>query len=130
MFQSSSECPRNIQSEWQQKSQKKLCCHGLRIRVRVSFQILSTHLHCESMRTFLPPPPKRRTIVLALPLASHTSLYQQLWNLASDATDITHGYQTWPLVYRIFFSEDRCLNGCNISFSESQVEDYLEFQVP
>ena len=49
-------------------------------------------------------------------------MLQQLPSLVSD--DIIHAYQTCPLVE--FFSEDRCLNGCNILFAESQVEDCLE----
>ena len=43
-------------------------------------------------------------------------------NLTSD--DIIHSYQTYPLVD--FFSKNRSLNGCNISFAESRVEDCLE----
>ena len=49
-------------------------------------------------------------------------MLQQLQNLTSD--DIIHGYQTCPLIE--FFSEDRCLNGCNVSFAVSQIEDCLE----
>ena len=45
-------------------------------------------------------------------------MLQQLQNLTSDY--IIHGYQTCPL------SEDRCLNGCNVSFAVSQIEDCLE----
>ena len=44
------------------------------------------------------------------------SLLQQLQNLASD----DHGYQTCPLVKSFF--ENRCLNGCNLSFAECRVE--------
>ena len=51
---------------------------------------------------------------------------QQLQNLTSD--DIIHGYQTCPLIecFFVFFSEDRCLNGCNVSFAVSQIEDCSE----
>ena len=49
-------------------------------------------------------------------------MLQQLQNLTSD--DIILGYQTCPLIE--FFSEDRCLNGCNVSFAVSQIEDCLE----
>ena len=47
-------------------------------------------------------------------------MLQQLQNLASD--DTIHGYQTRPLLE--FFPENRCLNGCNVLFVESWVEDY------
>ena len=50
-------------------------------------------------------------------------MLQQLQNLASD--DIIHGYQTCPLVESFFFPENRYLNGCNVSFAESWVEDCL-----
>ena len=46
-------------------------------------------------------------------------MLQQLQNLASH--DITRVYQTCPLL-----SENRSLNGCNVSFAESRVEDCLE----
>ena len=49
-------------------------------------------------------------------------MLQQLQNLASD--DTIHGYQTRPLLE--FFSENRCLNGFNVLFAESWVEDCLE----
>ena len=58
-----------------------------------------------------------------LHIRAHTML-QQLQNLTSD--DIIHGYQTCPLVAP--FSENWCLNGCNVSFAESRVEDYLELK--
>ena len=49
-------------------------------------------------------------------------MLQQLQNLASD--DIIHSYRTCPLVES--FSENGCLNGSNVSFAESRVEDCLE----
>ena len=49
-------------------------------------------------------------------------MLQQLPNLASD--DLIDGYQTCPLVEP--FLQCRCLNECNVSFAESQVEDCLE----
>ena len=52
-------------------------------------------------------------------------MLQQLQNLTSN--DIIHGYQTCPLVE--FFSKNRCLNGCNVSIAESQVEDCLEMKI-
>ena len=52
---------------------------------------------------------------------AHTML-QQLQTLASDGT--IHGFQTCLLLG--FFSENRCMNGCNVLFAESRVEDCLE----
>ena len=49
-------------------------------------------------------------------------MLQQLQNLASD--DTIHGYQTRSLLE--CFSKNRCLNGCNVLFAESSVEDCLE----
>ena len=50
------------------------------------------------------------------------AMSQQLQNLASD--DIIHGYRDMS-ASRIFFffSDNGCLNGCNVSSAESQVED-------
>ena len=49
-------------------------------------------------------------------------MLQQLRNLTSD--DIIHGYETCPLVESIF--RGQVLNECNVSFTESRVEDCLE----
>ena len=53
------------------------------------------YVHCKITDNFFPPPPVRKTVVLALALALHTML-QQLQNLASN--DTIHGYQTCLLV--------------------------------
>ena len=50
-------------------------------------------------------------------------MLQQLQNLTSN--NITHGYQTCLLIECVF-SEERCLNGCNVSYAVSQIEDCLE----
>ena len=67
---------------------------------------------------------KGKTIVLAIPLALHTSPYH-----AAAVTNFgKRRYNTWfsDLSAIRIFSENRCMNGCNVLFAESRVEDCLE----
>ena len=52
-------------------------------------------------------------------------MLQQLQTLASD--DIQ--YMAFRLVHYWNFSENRCMNGCNVLFSEYRVEDCLELYI-
>ena len=74
-------------------------------------------IHCKtSCNVFVASSEKERLKFLPFHcpcLQAHTML-QQLLNLGSN--NIIHGYQTCPLV---FFSGNRCLKGCNVSFAVS-----------
>ena len=76
--------------------------------------------------TFLPSPPKRKdqsycpSIDLVYKPISCCSNCQ-IWLATRYNTRLSH-----LSTNRIFFSNDRCLNRCNISFAKSWVEDCLE----
>ena len=67
---------------------------------------------------------KGKTIVLVIPSALHTSPYH-------DAAVTNFGkrrYNTWfsDLSAIRIFSKNKCINGCNVLFAQSRVEDCLE----
>ena len=68
-------------------------------------------IHCKTTPNFLPTPPERKDNSSC---PSIGFIYEPIPCCSS------YGYQTCPLV------ENRCLNGCNVSFAESWVEDFLE----
>ena len=78
---------------------------------------LSKKVFVKTTNNFFPPSLEKKDNSSCPPLA-----LQQLKNFASN--DKIYGYQTCLLVES--FSENRCLNECNVLFAESLVEDCLE----
>ena len=81
-------------------------------------------IHCKTTHNFFAPSSEKKIPKF---LSFHWSISP--YDAAAIAKfgqqcDIIHDYHTRLLLE--FFSKDRCLNGCNVSFAKSQVEDCFE----